>query len=536
MVEFFKKFDFLYTEAKFTFNNKGETGYKTNFGGIISLLSIIASIGFTIYFLYRLFNKEDSTVILSTETDHYVNISYSHKLPFMVRFSDSYSVPYLNETSRLYNIYLRLWYGGSNNSNLEENTQQFYDPIEVSKCDINKHFGEYKKYFENDPDLESYYCPELRKYNQTIYGIYGGYKPFSYMHFYFAKCLNSTMNNTCFDENVINKKLSGTYLDVKFIGYKMYSLKKKVSEIEVKSERFLVSNSVYKRIWMYIRKIRYITDTGLIFSKKEEDMFHQYENIRSDTDIRDINSGSIPGAFLTLSVLNNGEISIYNRKYQKVQDYVATIGGIIKAITIFGTLLNYFNSINSYYFYIIKDFMIENHLNKNGKMINNNIDKIHNQSNKEISSSNRAINNYSPFLNRPKSEFSSIFKNKTHFGNLMNQSSRVNLDDEIRERKLYSKFCYKFLPSFFFGNNKKEKIKKQWYLSNINKRLNIINVLNLLKKIEEINNNNNIMGFHNPNIRGNVTTLIKVIDQYEPRKKTKKTLSINNASKSNLNN
>ena len=95
-------------------------------------------------------------------------------------------------------------------------------------------------------------------------------------------------------------------------------------------------------------------------------------------------------------------------KYQFIIENIKrklSIGGIIKAITIFGTLLNYFNSINSYYFYIIKDFMIENHLNKNGKMINNNIDKIHNQSNKEISSSNRAINNYSPFLNRPKSTY-----------------------------------------------------------------------------------------------------------------------------------
>ena len=68
---------------------------------------------------------------------------------------------------------------------------------------------------------------------------------------------------------------------------------------------------------MYIRKIRYITHYGLILSKKEEDTFHQYENIRSNTDIRDINSGIIPGAFLTLSILNNGEVSIYNRKYQK---------------------------------------------------------------------------------------------------------------------------------------------------------------------------------------------------------------------------
>ena len=29
------------------------------------------------------------------------------------------------------------------------------------------------------PNIDSYYCPDLRQYNQTIYGIYGGTKPFS---------------------------------------------------------------------------------------------------------------------------------------------------------------------------------------------------------------------------------------------------------------------------------------------------------------------------------------------------------------------
>ena len=84
------------------------------------------------------------------------------------------------------------------------------------------------------------------------------------------------------------------------------------------------------------------------------------KNVRTEVDIRDIRIGSVPGSFLTLTVLNNGEISIYHRKYQKLQDYIATIGGIIKAITIFGSLINYYNGRNSYYFHIIKNFFITN--------------------------------------------------------------------------------------------------------------------------------------------------------------------------------
>ena len=482
-------FDYLYTEAKFTFNESGQTGEKTIFGGIVSIFTILVSLGCTGYFTYRLFNKDDSSIILSSEIDPYVNITYSHRIPFLVRFSDAYSIPYTNETSRLYNIYLRFWYGGSNNSK-NEDVYQSFDNITISKCNINEHFGEYKEYFIDVPDLESYYCPDLRQYNQTLYGIYGGTKPFSYLQFYFTSCLNETMNNTCFDKDYINKILSDIYLDLLSIGFKMDSLKKTVSKIERKSERFSISNSVYKRIWMYLRKINYITDDGIIFTRKNEENFHLYENVRTEVDIRDIRIGSVPGSFLTLTVLNNGEISIYHRKYQKLQDYIATIGGIIKAITIFGSLINYYNGRNSYYFHIIKNFFITNKMettlikspgfkNKINSSTNQN-----NNNNRSVSSFFHRINSYSPF--GKKGVKNNYENNHSKSFNIQKKKERKK-KDFTNEIILYNKFSSSFLPLVFFGKSEKEKLKNNWYFDNINKRLNIINVLNLLKKVEDLN-------------------------------------------------
>ena len=484
-----KMFDYLYTEAKFTFNESGQTGEKTIFGGIVSIFTILVSLGCSGYFTYRLFNKDDSSIILSSEIDPYVNITYSHRIPFLVRFSDAYSIPYTNETSRLYNIYLRFWYGGSNNSK-NEDVYQSFDNITISKCNINEHFGEYKEYFIDVPDLESYYCPDLRQYNQTLYGIYGGTKPFSYLQFYFTSCLNETMNNTCFDKDYINKILSDIYLDLLSIGFKMDSLKKTVSKIERKSERFSISNSVYKRIWMYLRKINYITDDGIIFTRKNEENFHLYENVRTEVDIRDIRIGSVPGSFLTLTVLNNGEISIYHRKYQKLQDYIATIGGIIKAITIFGSLINYYNGRNSYYFHIIKNFFITNKMettlikspgfkNKINSSTNQN-----NNNNRSVSSFFHRINSYSPF--GKKGGKNNYENNHSKSFNIQKKKERKK-KDFTNEIILYNKFSSSFLPLVFFGKSEKEKLKNNWYFDNINKRLNIINVLNLLKKVEDLN-------------------------------------------------
>ena len=49
--------------------------------------------------------------------------------------------------------------------------------------------------------------------------------------------------------------------------------------------------------------------------------------------------------------------SIYNKQYTKFQDYLAIIGGLVKVITLFSSMLNYYNSQNSYYLKLIKDFI-----------------------------------------------------------------------------------------------------------------------------------------------------------------------------------
>ena len=50
----------------------------------------------------------------------------------------------------------------------------------------------------------------------------------------------------------------------------------------------------------------------------------------------------------------------FHKKYVKFQDYLATIGGLIKVITLIGNALNYFNAENSYYLRIFKDFVLQN--------------------------------------------------------------------------------------------------------------------------------------------------------------------------------
>ena len=138
-MKFFKRFDFLPHKATLTFNQKGEIGYKTFIGGIISILCIFCSFSFCLYFLYRMFYRKDLSVIHSTQINPYVNLTDSHKLPFLLRLTDTNSNPY-QEDEKMYYITASIWYGGSNNTSLAYHAPQFSDSLNVSKCDINKHF------------------------------------------------------------------------------------------------------------------------------------------------------------------------------------------------------------------------------------------------------------------------------------------------------------------------------------------------------------------------------------------------------------
>ena len=227
MKTFIEKCDFLSHKVTLTFNEKGDIGYKTFIGGIISLISIIISFACITYFIIHMFLREDFTIIQSTEIDPYVNLTNSNKLPFLLRLTNTYAIPYEND-EKLYYITASIWFGGTNET-LSYSAKQYSQSIKVEKCDINKHFSdEYKDYFKNIQDLNSYYCLSLRNSSETIYGVYGSVFPFSYYSITLRFCKNTTENNnSCYTINQIKEIIDHPYLSVIFIDYSINSLNNK---------------------------------------------------------------------------------------------------------------------------------------------------------------------------------------------------------------------------------------------------------------------------------------------------------------------
>ena len=527
MINLITKVDLYSYEAKFTFNEKGDTGLKTLIGGILSLFSIITVVIFSLYFMIRLFLRQDATIIYSSIRDDSVKISYSYLLPFMLRLSDSFSIPL--ESKDLFNISLYIWYTKHSNdsNNKNQDLVQKYDILYLEKCNIYQHFNNYSQYFKKINDINTYFCPINRLSNHSLYGIYGNNEPFLYYNFYFSKCINSSLNNnSCKNENEIEKILSNAYLDIKYIDYSIDNLnKKKVEEIHIRSERLSISISVFKRIWLYLKTISYITDSGLFYNIYSSEVFHQYDSIRIDSDLRDFSYNVINGTFATLTIGNSGVVDIYKKSFLKFQDYLATIGGITKAISFLSYLLNYFNSRNSYYKKIIKDFIIEHQVN-NKKIFNKNnlnstsrinflINNNEIQKTKTLNMAKKSNNYFKNNLNRQTSLFNTksnnhlkidtnedFKKSENEYSNKENTSSqkknfKMNSFTLIPYKlKQKEKFEKKYSISFLPIQLTKKHIKNEFnnYIKMINKRLNIIYVLTILehfKKLEKTNNNNN---------------------------------------------
>ena len=285
------------------------------------------------------------------------------------------------------------------------------------------------------------------------------------------------------------------------IDYAIKSYKKDVRELTIKSERFMLSLSVYKRIWMYLNNIQYITDNGYFFTKDEEINFFQHDSIRYDVDLRDIEKMTIKGTFLSFTVLSTGHIQRYHRKFVKIQDYMATYRGIIKAISLLSIFMNYFYSQNQYYFRLINGFIIpEKQLSKKYDEKKKKFEKEFQIKTKKNLMGN--LNNNSNIIRRSvqfnlhNSQISidkKQFKRKRNSMNnynlqlLLNEENNMIIKRNTHERKILNCLGY-ILPFYLYANSQKNKNELHFCYHSINDNLNVVNVLIRLVRSERLLN------------------------------------------------
>jgi hypothetical protein len=147
----------------------------------------------------------------------------------------------------------------------------------------------------------------------------------------FSKCENSTYYNKCKTEEEINEYLNGGYIEIFFHDnsleptnfYKPYK-----SYIRNLYKSFSIK--YYEEIFLYIKFIKIVTDSGYFFDSKESINFTAYDYLDNNIDFRESKN------FLTLSLCSSSKREIYKRSYIKIQSIFSNVGGMLKMILLAG--------------------------------------------------------------------------------------------------------------------------------------------------------------------------------------------------------
>jgi hypothetical protein len=139
------------------------------------------------------------------------NTSYNYgQFPFMIALLDN-GLKLLENEDRYYSFMADIWSFTPDNKTGQIVMNLNRKKVETEKCDINKHFGEYKNYFKDVPYLNHHYCA-VPGQNITLYGIYGSIEPYNFLDFWISTCVNDTaLNRTnCFSREQSQARLVNT--------------------------------------------------------------------------------------------------------------------------------------------------------------------------------------------------------------------------------------------------------------------------------------------------------------------------------------
>ena len=267
--------DIYGTHPRFTINGKNK--FNTYFGSFMTIISY--SIILLFFFMYTediIYHTKPKLITTIYSDTHPLERIVTNK-DFVITLSLQYSnySNFINE--KIYTIQAGL-YIYNNGDVIEKRT-----PIEVIKCsELN--FEIIPNYFKS-LDLENLYC--LKNGTFKIEGEYQS-DTFQYLYFTFSKCDNSTSNNTCYSEELINSILSGGYIGI-FMSDKVVIPNNFSIPYQTYGKNLFTTYSLQQfcDYWIYFKPIEIFTDSGLFFKNSKKETFIAFDRVENIVDHRE---------------------------------------------------------------------------------------------------------------------------------------------------------------------------------------------------------------------------------------------------------
>ena len=371
---------------------KRKNYYHSVFGGIITIILYGISVISLIFFSQELFLKRAPSVNLSTESDeHPEKIQYYDNYEFLIGIQNSNMIVHRDET--IYKAKGFIFQTLNTNNELNNMVTE----IDLESCDIA--LADSNVYeFVKDINLEDYYCfakSQSKVSNNDLFiNDFWNNDGFQMIQVKFMECQNTTEDQSCKSQEEINQylklqEISLYYID-NFVETTSYEepFKKGIREVF-----YYISNDYTFYLTNYIQHLQIVSDDGLLFiTKKVKDTFIV-------DNMRDLTNYQKTQYFASYTIQFNNIKQLYYRKYYKLQDLAAQVGGVFKTLMIIGIVLTKLFEEHEYYQHLINNFF---DIRTDDEENNNAIIQLSKKIEKSISTSTKPVESINTDLDLKK--------------------------------------------------------------------------------------------------------------------------------------
>lgn len=358
----FIKFDFYGSKPQFQIRQL-ET-FKTIFGSLLSILSVIVTILAIGYFSLEMFDVSNPQLVFSTRN--------LFSPPLFNLDNNTYGFAFGLQNAFTYNqfidesIYRAEAYQMTGKRDKNGIFNWVVNQLELETCKINKFPTEYNQIFNNLP-FNNYYC--LKNTSFSLFGTFLN-EEYQYIMLKFYECKNSTLeindvpNNNgnkilpkaviCKPKSLIDEMLAGTFFSLAHTDLTLDpSNYTHPNQIYAGDSYTTVSNKFFKEMHHYLKIINLETDKGWLITDIHRNQYLQLDYIKEMTDFRKAEN------FLSYTIKLSTRIETYSRSYLKVQNVAANAGGFLKMISIVCLILSYYYNKTKFYEFIASELMSE---------------------------------------------------------------------------------------------------------------------------------------------------------------------------------
>ena len=305
---------------------------QTLLGGILCIfvycIFILASLYFGQELVYRVVPKVIETERAIKNND----IIYLSKKQFLFALTLNNNFNFINPNSYLnINLYMKTI----------ENNIISSNQINLGICKLDDVPNLNNDYSFTNINIENFICPKNLNNNYYIKGA-DKFNKYSYLEL----IINTCSSNKCKTEEEIENILNNFHLSI-FYYDKIYDFRKfkDFSNDIINEFDITFTKHFYKKIEVFLGLSKIYTDVGYFFENFNKKELHTIKKTKEY--IYDLNSQTKYNMTIDFKI-DYIKSEIY-RKYYKIQNWIAELGGLIRAMTLIATLINYFNDKASYY-------------------------------------------------------------------------------------------------------------------------------------------------------------------------------------------